>query len=559
MSSFGSFYSSLVSQRDSVPVERGEQNSVFEGCYTSQAAIKSNNRKAEALLMSTETFATIAMSYGGEYPGEKLEQAWHNVLFNQFHDILCGSGIHDVALDADQFYAHAFAAADDVLRASLNRIASKVNTSAKNKNATALMLFNPLSWTRSGPAMIRVKTASSRAPRIIDSNGREVPSLVTDVQHDSTTVLFFAADVPSVGYKTYWITSQKPRKSRVSTDLVMKNQWLEVAVDLKTGSVSRIYDRRAHRELLVPGQFLNQLQICEDDTQMSAWVIGLRGEPRFIDQPTSVRMVESGDLRSVIRSEYRYEQSTFVQDVILYANRRQVDFRFEGDWHHRKRLLKIVFPLAVAADTVSCDIPFAAIDRPTNGREIVAQKWIDLSSPEYGVTLVNDSKYGFDVKGSVIRMTALRSPTDPDPKADEGHHEFRYALCPHPGGWREGQSVRRGYEFNTPLIALHTGQHQGSLLPTFSFVQIDNPDLVLAAMKKSEDDSDIVLRVYEASGQPKRGTISLWNPFTDVRETNLIEWNPTALGHFAAKSRTLILDWKPTEIKTLKLSMVKSQ
>jgi alpha-mannosidase len=370
--------------------------------------------------------------------------------------------------------------------------------------------------------------------------------------------MFNAADIPSVGYRTYWITSQKARESAMSSALVMSNQWLEISVDPKTGWVSRIYDKLANRELVKPGQYLNQLQIQEDDAPMSAWVIGLHGEPKVIGEPASVQMVESGKVRSVIRAEYRYEQSTFSQDIILYSNRAQVDFRFEADWHHRKQMIKIAFPVAVKADSVTCDIPFAAIARAADGREIVAQKWIDLSSAEFGITLLNESKYGFDVKGSIIRMTALRSPTDPDPKADEGRHEFYYALSPHAGGWREGSSVRKGYEFNTPIITLLTEQHRGSLPSTFSFVQIDNPDLVMAAMKKSEDDHDIVLRVYEASGQTKRGKLSLWQPFNGVNETNLIEWNPVLLNTGVRKSQTLTLDWKPTEIKTLKFSIGKN-
>jgi len=562
MSSLGSFYASLVPQQVSAPVERGEQNFVFEGCYTSQAAIKMNNRKAEALLPTAEMFASIAMLYGEEYPGRKLEGAWRNVLFNQFHDILCGSGIHDVALDADQFYAEAFAAANDVLESSLRRIASNVTTTGKDKNAVAVMLFNPLSWTRNEPAKITVKTNPGKEPRVIDARGRDVPSQIIDRKPDSTAIVFIAADIPSVGYRTFWISSQKPRESAMPSTLIMGNQWLEVSVDPKTGWVSRIYDKRANRELVKSGQYLNQLQIQEDDAPMSAWVIGLHGEPRLIGEPASVRLVESGNVRSVIRSVYGYGRSTFIQDVILYSNRAQVDFRLEADWHHRKQMIKIAFPVDVRADSVTCDIPFASIVRPADGREIVAQKWIDLSSaesPEFGITLLNDSKYGFDVKGDVIRMTALRSPTDPDPKADEGRHEFHYALYPHAGGWREGRSVRKGYEFNTPVIPLLTDQHRGPLPPASSFVQIDNPDLVLAAMKKSEDDQDIVLRVYEASGRTNRGRLSLWQPFTGAVETNLIEWNPLSLKSGVRKLQALTLDWKPTEIKTLKFSMGKNQ
>jgi len=559
MSSFDAFYRGLLPQQNGAPVEQGEQNFVFEGCYTSQAAIKMNNRKAEALLPTAETFASIAMSYGAEYPGKQLEDAWHKVLFNQFHDILCGSGIHEVALDADQFYAEAFAAANDVLHISLRLIASKALTTSMEKNARVVLLFNPLNWSRNEPVTITLKNIPGREPRVLDARRREIPSQIVERKQDSTTIIFNAKGIPSVGYKTFWIVTRKLRQPPPASKMVMGNRWLEVAVDPKTGWVSRIYDKRAKRDLIPRGRFLNQLQIQEDDAPMSAWVMGLRGEPALIGAPLSVRVVESGDVRTVIRAEYRYEQSTFTQDIILFADRPLVDFRFQSDWHHRKRALKIVFPLAVTSEKVTCDIPFAAVDRSTDGREIVAQKWVDLSSPDFGVTLLNDSKYGFDIKQNTIRMTALRSPTDPDPKADEGRHEFHYALYPHSGSWRAAGSVRKGHEFNTPIIALETDQHRGELPPAFSFVQIDDADLVLAAMKKSEDDRDLVLRVYEASGEPRQGKISLWRPYSRMNATDLLEWNAQPAQPQGKEARTLTLQWKPAEIKTLKFTLGNNQ
>lgn len=555
MSSFGSFYGSLVTQQIAAPIERGEQNFVFEGCYTSQAAIKLNNRKAEALLPAAEIFAVIAMSFGETYEAGQLGRAWQNVLFNQFHDILCGSSIHDVAIDADQSYAEAFDIAGRVLSGALARIAANINTSAKGKDAQPYVVFNPLNWTRSDPVVLTLKCGMGDVPRVFDAAGREVPSQIVRQDKDSATIVFLAKDVPSVGYRTFWASSKQPRKIPIPSSLVMKNRWFEVEVDEKTGWVSRLYDRSLKRELIKRGEYLNQLQIQEDDAPMSAWVIGLKGEPRVIGLPSSVRVIESGAVRTVIRSEYQFEKSTFIQDVILYVDRPLVDFRFQADWRHRKRILKIAFPMSITADSVACDIPYASVNRPTNGREIVAQKWIDLSGKESGVTLLNDAKYGFDVKGTTIRLTALRSPTDPDPLADEGQHEFRYALYAHAGGWREGRAVRRGCEFNSPLIASQTTRHRGTLPTRFSFVQVDNPDLVLSAMKKAEDDNDVVVRIYEASGKPGRATISLWKPIHRAAETNFIEWNPSPANVPTGVNRKLILDWRPTEIKTLKLSL----
>ncbi|MBF8295234.1 MAG: Alpha-mann mid protein [Bacteroidetes bacterium] len=555
MSSFGALYAGMVPQVRNAPVQRGEQNFVFEGCYTSQAAIKSNNRKAEALLPTAEIFSVIAMQYGYAYPVKDLEIAWHMVLFNQFHDVLCGSGIHDVALDAETFYAEALEKGRNALDGALKVIGAQVGTSAKVKGAKALLVFNPLNWNRNESVEMTVSAKPAEEPRVLDARGIEVPSQIIERRGDSVKIVFTARGIPSVGYRTFWLATRKAQKQKSSSDLVLENRYFKLEIDAQSGCVARVYDKVRSREVVQPGRLLNEMQIQEDDAPMSAWVMGLRGEVHPIRDAASIKAVESGPVRKVVRSEYSYENSTFVQDVILYADRPVIDFRFSANWNHRKRALKIAFPLALSGSKATCDIPFGAAERPAEGREVVAQKWVDLSESEYGVTLLNDSKYGFDVKENVLRMTALRSPTDPDPKADEGRHEFRYALFLHNGGWREGGSVRKGYEFNTPVVSIETDQHAGRLSAAHSFLQITNPDVVLTALKKSEDDNALVLRAYESAGKVLQTDLKLWQPMTSVHETDLIEWNPRECSGKLNGSMTLSLEFKPTEIKTLKLNV----
>lgn len=557
MSSFGSFYDNLLPQVRTATVQRGEQNFVFDGCYTSQAMIKQNNRKAEALLPTAEMFSSIAAQYGYVYPSGEFEDAWHKVLFNQFHDVMCGSGIHDVALDAGGFYAEAFDKANRILSGALQVIGRQVNTKGIAKNGTPVLIFNPLNWTRSEPVELMLRSKPGQEPRVLDSRGKDVASQVIARTDDSVKVVFVAKDLPSIGYATHWITSRKASVPTSPRDLTLENKFFRVRIDPKSGCVSGIFDKLRSRELVKPGRLLNEMQIQEDDAPMSAWVIGLRGDVRSLHEATSVKVVESGKVRKVIRSEYSYEMSSFAQEVVLYEDRPFVEFRFTGDWKHRKRVLKIAFPLALDTPKATFDIPFGSIERATDGREVVAQKWVDLSEQGFGIALLNESKYGFDVKENVIRMTALRSPTDPDPKADEGHHEFRYALYAHAGSPQDDGTVHRGFEFNTPVVSMVTDQHQGDLPPAFSFIKTDNADAVISTLKKSEDDGDLVIRLYETSGRMSQTRINLWRPIATVKETDLVEWNPRPMVTTNSNANILELALKPTEIKTLKFSLRK--
>jgi alpha-mannosidase len=559
MSTFGSFYSHLVPEKKNAAVERGEQNPAFEGCYTSQARIKLNNRKAEALLPTAEMVSALAMRYGYDYPLRELQEAWQRALFNQFHDILCGSGIHEIYIDSDQFYLEAFERAEAALRGGLRTIAAGVSTTHRSKQATPIVVFNPLNWKRTEPIELGRKYETGRVPRVIDEKGKEIPVQVIERSSDSVTIAFLPKDVPSIGYRTYWISSGRETPVTVSGDLTLENRFFRVEIDKQTGCVSRIYDKSRKREVLSPRALGNQLQIQEDSAPMSAWVIGLRGKPDSITSPRSVRVLQSGKVRKVVRSEYEFENSSFTMDVILYNELPRIDFRCIADWHHRKRILKIAFPVNIADGRATFEVPYGAIGRTTDGREVVAQKWVDLSTNDYEVSLLNDSKYGFDVNGNVIRMTALRAPTDPDPKADEGKHQFSYALCPHARSWEDGSTVRRGYEFNTPMIIVQTDQHHGQLPSSYSFLQLSQPNVVVSTLKKCEDDNGLILRFYETAGKATQAHLQFPQPIVRAGEMDLIEWSEQPISSTDLKEGALNVSLKPFEIKTLKLLLGKEQ
>ncbi|MGB9073602.1 MAG: glycoside hydrolase family 38 C-terminal domain-containing protein, partial [Terriglobales bacterium] len=277
-----------------------------------------------------------------------------------------------------------------------------------------------------------------------------------------------------------------------------------------------------------------------------------------LDSADEVKLVESGPLRAVIRVTNHFQNSTFVRDITMYAGVPRVDVKMKADWHEKHILLKVAFPLSAHNEKAAYEIPFGSIERPTTRNtpaeqaqfEVPAHRWADISDSKHGFSLLNDCKYGYDAKGNVLRLSLLRSPEWPDPHADEGHHEFTYALYPHGGSWRDGFTVRRGYELNYKLVSLPTGRHQGRLPAEHSFVEVQPEDLVLTAMKGAEDGSGLVFRFYEWAGKEVDAKFVLPGGAESASETDLME---RSTGPLPVKNGAVTVHTKPYEIKTIKI------
>jgi alpha-mannosidase len=253
-----------------------------------------------------------------------------------------------------------------------------------------------------------------------------------------------------------------------------------------------------------------------------------------------------------------FQNSTFVRDITVYAGVPRVDVKMQAEWHEKHILLKVAFPVSAHSDKATYEIPYGSVQRPTTRNtpaeqaqfEVPAQRWADISDDKRGLSLLNDSKYGYDAKGNVLRLSLLRSPEWPDPHADEGHHEFTYSLYPHGGGWKEALTIRRGYELNYKLIALPFGKHQGALAPEHSFVQVQADNVIVTALKKAEDENALVLRYYEWAGRQREVTVQLPAGAQSASETNLME-KPTS--NLQVSGGEVKVPTKPYEIKTIKV------
>jgi alpha-mannosidase len=301
----------------------------------------------------------------------------------------------------------------------------------------------------------------------------------------------------------------------------------------------------------------DQLQfLWEKGQSMSAWNISpiTKTEPA---KPAGIAVISYGPM-SVLRVKHEYDKSSFTQDIILYSGVPRIDFRMTADWgqsgsrENGGPMLKVAFPLNVTDGKATYEIPFGSIERPANGDEVPGQKWIDVSGKDYGVSLLNDCKYGFDVNGNVMRMTLIRTPDDPDPQSDLGRHEINYSLYPHMGDWRQADTVRRGYELNNPLIPIVTTGHQGKWPCEHSFLQVEPSNIILTALKKAESGDGLILRLYECEGTEGTADISFGMSIDRQQDTDLVERDKSG-SRKITNGRTRI-PYGKWEIKALRLS-----
>ncbi len=508
------------------------------GVFTTQAQHKRNMRESSEWALNAEKYASLAWLDGNEYPGDALTEDWKKITFNQFHDLAAGSGIGVIYQDAQKDYDAVRWSTNEISAKALRTVAAHIDT--RVSLGVPLLVFNPLAWARSANVTVDVQMPATTADvSVVDSRGVVLPSEV--LSKDATTSMFHllveARDVPSLGYEVlHVVPGKKPFVSDLKvTGTTLENAALRVVVDPQTGCITTLYDKKAGFEALAKGACGNELEAFKDTPKdYDAWNI----DPGTLDQPPmriteadSVQVIEHGPMRASIRVARHWQNSKFVQDIVLDAGSDQVVVTNDIDWHETHVLLKAAFALSATSPFATYEIPYGTIQRATTRNnswekaqfEVGAQRWADLGNAQHGFSLINESKFGYDGVGNLLRLTLLRSPVWPDPNADRGQHHFSYALYPHAGDWKQAMTVRHGFNFNYHLKAMQVEAHTGSLPAEHSFVSITPEDVVLTAMKKAEDSHALIFHFYEWAG--KGGSVSLRVPpgATGAVETNLLE------------------------------------
>lgn len=580
-------YKTLATGNTQLPVPAAGQISLpvwndelyFEyhrGVFTTQANHKRSMRESEEELLDAEKFSSLAWLSGEPYPSTQLTEAWKKALFNQFHDLAAGSGVGQIYRDAQRDYDDVRLVSARATFQAWRTLESQINTSAPPEEVP-IVVFNSLAWQRTDlvPVDVQLPAAPKGVISIVNAEGQPQPTQVLAKNSTLNTyhLLVEARNVPSLGYRVLRVVAGA---KQAVTDLqvhglTLENALLRVAVDPKTGCITSLYDKRSRFESIAANGCGNELIAFQDKPRdYDAWNIDSDFDQHFtrLDTADSVKVVENGPVRATIRIVRTWQQSKFVQDISLYAGLDRADVHNEFDWHESHILLKAAFPLSASGPEATYEIPYGTIARPTtrNNRfesakfEVPALRWADLGDERHGFSLINESKYGYDAKDNVLRISLLRSPTWPDPDADRGHHSFNYSLYPHRGDWKQALTVRRGYEFNYKLTAEQVTPHAGPLPPSRSFVDIKGDDVILTAVKKAEDDDAILLRFYEWAGTGGDVQISVPKGIAAAQRTNLMEkMEKTEQTQLTLNNGQVIVPVHPYEIVSLRLSYTPDQ
>ena len=521
-------------EKEEFPVWQNELYlELHRGCYTVHADQKRYNRRCEGLLYEAElwsSFATLLCGEGFDMQPlffnikilsskvdfdlsdlqinfqQLIEIAWKKVLFNQFHDILPGTSIREVFIEANRDWEDAIALGENLLEHALGTIAANIELpTVPQANAIPVVVFNSLNWKRSQSVTIEDARfgADSCSWFVCNDKGAKISSC----NRQGNKLTFKADDVPGVGYRLFWLCSEKINDSVHSiagdrdTDYELSNQYLRVVVNAYTGNLDSIFDLVNNREILAAQG--NKLQAFEDKGQYwDAWNIDPDYEQKRLPETEliSIEWIEA-DLSKGIRVIRKLNKSTFTQDYILEADAPMLKVVNRVDWQETHVMVKVAFALNLKSNSVTYEIPCGTIERPTTPQteaekakwEVPALNWADLTDTEenYGVSLINDCKYGYDAKESQLRLTLLRAATWPDPQSDRGIHQFTYSIYPHPGSWREAKTVQKGYELNTPLRAIIIDDDkpdEGQRLATTSeLLNLTADNLILTALQLSSD------------------------------------------------------------------------
>ncbi|MFA5859109.1 MAG: glycoside hydrolase family 38 C-terminal domain-containing protein [Elusimicrobiota bacterium] len=565
-----------------VPVVKSELQYIFEGCYTTQANIKKQNRTCENALVTAETLASLARMYGCAYPADEFVNCWQDTCFNQFHDILDGSGIYDAYEYSTNLANNVLAKTGKIARGAEKFVVSLIDFTkvippkreGKDSGIVPVVVFNPLSFTRSSAVEVSVAEVGTDTCSIEDINGKIVPSQVVDDK-----LVFLASNVPPMGYKTFVLKKGcgcGTSKDAVPADVisnVFENEQYKLVFDRGTGSIISLYDKKGKKELVFSTDQANMFKLYHELPRgMSAWYLGRTGGVENLVKNTKVVSTVKGDVADVIKTETIFGHSKIWQTILFYKHNGKIEFRTKVDWQEPCGqeigipALRVSFPMNIESSSGVYEIPFAAVERPSVGQEAPALRWVDISDGNHGVAVLNDCKYGYNVRGNNIELTLLRNAYDPAFESDKGVHEFIYALYPHTGDWRTANVVNHGYELNNPLRSVVVNQEnvagddKKGLPLNKSFVSASAGNVIISALKKAEDGDGYILHAYETQGNTHTPCVFKFGvKVLSVIETNLIEENSGSISGKSGNKRIQVrgnaftTTFKKWEIKSFRL------
>jgi alpha-mannosidase len=536
------FTTAILGHHSNFPVIKDELIPTIRGAYTTVGEIKKGNRQSETSLMTLEKFASIASVLKlNIYPQNTIYEAWKKLMISQFHDPISGTDINPSIDDVLLRFQQIKDTTSQLINKQLQAITGKINTLG---DGLPIVIFNQLSWKRTDLVETELELSGDISHfTLFDGNNQKIPFQVINQASkkgvNTYKVIFVAENIPSMGYSTFRLKLEKNKqlfKNDINANrLLLENELFVLHIDSITGNLGSITDKQNHREILSAKSLGNQIQIIDDFGDSEGFLMSPKGFGEYnkwegnisnLDEFTEIKLIENGPVRATLQIKRKFELAFFIQRIFIYQGIKRIDFELMVDWQGKNKMVKVAFPLNIKNDSATYEIPYGTILRPSVGEEQVAQNWVDISDGLYGLSLLNDSRYGYDVTTNTIRLSILRSPDHPVEATDEkGIHTIKYSLYPHIGDWHVANSTQKGYDFNYPLIAHVASVHGGYLPSSHSFIEIQPQNIIATVLKKAEDSNDLILRFYETIGLECSAVINLspYMNFGAVHKTDLLE------------------------------------
>ncbi|MFC2158122.1 alpha-mannosidase [Acidobacteriota bacterium] len=535
------FLDRLSEKRESLPLWVGELYlEKHRGTYTTQAFNKKMNRRIELRLRELEMlWSSIPLR---DYPGDQLKAMWKILLLNQFHDIIPGSSITPVYSESREQY-------EELSREAESLTISAGRTLFKQKT-DCICLVNTLSYRYENPVLL---PESWGGFDVLDEEGIPVPQQLEEGGGPVVSV-----EIPPLGSRTLkrGKNGRSPEPIDPTLGLVLENDLIRYEFT-ESGTLKRAYDKFLKRDVMPDGQKGNLLCLFEDrPNEWDAWDIDIFYENQLREKAVLVswERIADGPVRQGLGLQKTIGRSKIYQKAFLPSGSLRLDFETRVEWKEDHKLLRVYFPVDVKSDSASFEIQFGFVRRPTHRNtswdrarfEVVGHRFADLSDRDCGAALLNDCKYGYSAVDNVLGMSLLRAPSQPDPSADRGSHEFTYSFFPHESELIFSPVFSEAAQLNQKPFLFHGLDGRDFKFP----FGLDSDQIVLDTVKRAENEEAVILRLFEPRGKRASVVLALDFDIAEVSETDLME---TELNQLDCQDGTLFLDFSPFEIKTIKI------
>ncbi|MCJ7449438.1 MAG: hypothetical protein MUO72_17315 [Bacteroidales bacterium] len=510
-----------------LPVVKDDLQHHAVGCYTAESEIKKGNRQSEAALVVAEKIASIgSAAWDSNYPKDEFTGAWERILFLQFHDSLAGTSVPEHSQHAREGFGYALDIAHQATYMSLQKLESQVPS--EDPASQYLLIFNPHGWELSGNIEYDFNWNLRNPSRVEDEKGNPLYHqwIPGSTETGSRNRLAVNLNLPAFGYRQIRLLQGEtiPIKDSVSSEeRKLENEFLKITFS-DTGTLS-IYDKENRKEIFSGVEGGCKAIVINDPSDTWSHDIKTFSDESGAFGNATFKILENGPLRAALRVITTYGNSSLSIDWHLCSGSRKIEAKVNLDWHEHLKMLKFSFPTDVESPVATYETPYGNIERVTNGDEEPGQRWIDLSGKHnggiYGLTVINDAKYGYNVPGNDLRISVVRSAVyaHHQPRVlnleaehiwmDQGIQSFRMLLVPHSGTWKKSNIARIAEEFIAPPLVIYQGIHDGVMPKAGSFISVDADNIIVSSVKLAENGDDLILRCIETSGLESEATLDL--------------------------------------------------